>query len=125
MYFAQSLPQEHFLLKLLSLLFIMGILIFIPKIALDQNVNPTCENVVNSTTVSGNITSYTYSLKCDVTPTNSKTPESLYKSTTWYIRFFWGYIFVFLNWYFWLGKIVKKTRTYGKVQKKLKNDKQN
>lgn len=108
LYFANTIDKEHYLLKLLSLFFAVGILIFIPKVALDSRT--TCEPVIANTTIADNTTSYSYTSFCF--DTDETSPASFHGSVVWFYRIFMAYVIVALMYYalMSLGDAIKNKR---------------
>lgn len=124
LYFVLSLPEEHFLLKLLGFFFVIALLIMIPKAVFDIQDQPICEHLLNSTAIIDNTTTYDYELVCSAAPLDvHNTKTTFLKAILWFSRIFWVYIFVYINWWFWLEEVVKKSRFWKKMQqqKKLKH----
>lgn len=96
--FSHTLDESHYLLKLLSLFFALGILIMIPKAALDSR--QLCESVINTTmtNTSTNVTAYTYTTYCHTTSLEDSS-TSFYKSVVWFYRIFMAYVIVALGYY--------------------------
>ena len=95
--------KEHLFLRLLGSFFFVGLLILIPKVALDYNDN--CDFVVNQTNVSGDLTSYKYDYLCE---NNERLTSGIfYKTTLWFVRIFITYVFVYLNYVIWFKKIAQ------------------
>lgn len=93
-FFSSQLEDKHGLLKLLSLFFVLAFLILIPKTLIDNQ--EACEAVVNTTTVNGSVTTYTYSDYC-VTDNNT-TDTTFYKAVLWFYRLFMAYVIIYLGW---------------------------
>lgn len=94
LYLALSLQDDQFLLKLLLLFFVFGIIILIGKAYLDHS--------------SGTLTDM------------NNTGRLFFKTVTWLFVVFITYIFLYANWWFWLGRIVQKSKTWGKLANRLK-----
>ena len=101
--------KEHFLLKLLIGFLFLGLLILIPKVAID---NPdTCEIVINQTAINSSIVNYsveshTYMQYC---VTNTKNTHTIwYKVMMWFLRLFALYIFFYFFYVFYIkSKLIK------------------
>jgi len=93
-FFSSQLEEKHGLLKLLSLFFVLALVILIPKTLIDNQT--ICSAEVNTTTVVGNTTTYTYTDYC-VTDANA-TDTTFYTAVLWFYRLFMAYVFIYLGW---------------------------
>lgn len=92
-YFASSLEQEHFILKLFLIIASFTILIFIAQ----APTNTYCEPLVNESYVNANNkTISNYDIVC-YQPTNSNTDLNFYKAFLWIYRIFWVYVAGYLS----------------------------
>ena len=107
-YIAFQLNQDHSLLQVLLLFMIVGGLILIPKAALD----PECDLVVNGTTEINGTISYQYDTICKTEQFQTNT--IFLKTVFWFQRFFVVYVFIYLNWFWWIKKVLIKYRAIKK-----------
>ena len=92
-YLVSHLQEEHFLLKLLTIFFVLAMALLIPKALMDSNT--ICEPVVNSTNVTGNLTTYTYMDYCY--SSESEAGFTFLKGMMWFYRLFIAYVILFLG----------------------------
>jgi len=85
--------NNHFLLQLLILFFIIAGFILIGKATIDLQDNCAWQ-VANETTV-GNITTYNNDYVCSANTNN--TANIFYKGVTWFARLFATYIFLYIG----------------------------
>ena len=90
MFFAFKLDSEHWFLQLMMVGIALHLTLLIP--ATFVNFNENCTPVVNTSTVSGSTTSYTYTDYCNTKDVTTET--SFYKMYLWVIRVFWIYVIV-------------------------------
>lgn len=124
--------KEHLILRLLGSFFFVGLLILVPKTALDNSEN--CEFVLTKQRESyiygDNFSGYhwdyinppnlnpsddiflfhrnvtnTYDYVCVESEYN--TPFIFYEVVVWFVRIFITYVFVYLFWVFWFKKLAK------------------
>lgn len=103
LYFAFKLTEpEHFGLRFILVAFFIIALPLIPKTALDDRQD--CSYLINSTTVQGNTTKYTYNYQCE--QTDYKTPSTFFKVVVFLTRLFWTYVFIFILWKMFGEKVI-------------------
>jgi len=86
--------SNHFLLQLLVLGFILGTFILIGKATIDAENSEFCSwNVVNSTEVDINTSTYGYDYQCHTN--TSSTGVTFYKMITWFVRVVATYIVLY------------------------------
>lgn len=92
-YFASTLDEKHFFLKLLTVFFGIFGLMFVAKTAVDNNSN--CDIVVRNQTIVGNFTSFEYTRYCetDLHTTDSK----LFWLVGGYFSIFVIYCFIYFS----------------------------
>lgn len=111
LYFAFKLDSVHIFWKTLTAIFLFSLLILIPKALIDQET--TCNYYPANETITGNITLISYSQLC-LTETHN-TSNLLLGIVLWLQRLFFVYIFLYLNYEWWIKKklytigIIKKT----------------
>jgi len=105
LYIVFSLDPEHFLLKLLLILFFLVAIGLIPKALIDEQ--DYCDYVKANQTVAGNVTTYQYARVCTTNSTN--TYDILIEMTTWLWRLVFTYMLIYLTWYYLMktGTIIK------------------
>ena len=95
------LDDEHIFLKILTLFFVFFILVLIPKATLD----PTCDLLLNSSSIVGNLTTYTYDTICLTAET--KTPNIFFESTMAYIKLLFLYLFLYMMYRLMFKKVLQ------------------
>lgn len=105
-----SFDNEHKVIKIGLLLFVMFLLTLIPKVLVDESSR--CQVEINSTTTIGNTTSYTYLSTCN--PDTSNTRTTLFKSVQRVLLLLVTYFFVYIAYTF-LSKTEKFKRVMGKI----------
>ncbi|MBD3253127.1 hypothetical protein GF386_05320 [Candidatus Pacearchaeota archaeon] len=92
LYFAFKLDNDHYVLKVFLIFFVMFLVILIPKTATDYQDN--CDFVIKNTTDNAPRTDYEYSYICS---DNANTTSSTFLSSIyWLQRFFVAYFFTYL-----------------------------
>jgi len=94
-YMIFKFSNEHVLLQFGLAVFIVFLLILLPKTLIDYQ---DCSIVVQNQTEIGNTTSFNYQQFC--VDSDSTTATTLYKSAMWFLRFFVTYMFVYMIWVF-------------------------
>lgn len=95
--------EEHFLLQLLAGFVFVFLLVILAKAAVDsQN---TCDLVVDTETLVGNVTSYTYAYECVENP--NQTAVTFYKLMSRFAIGYCIYIFLYFLYVLWLKKILE------------------
>ena len=84
LYFANNLEEEHAPLRLLVFILAFSLLLFVPKVAVDNEDH--CNLVVANQTVVGNITSFEYTYQC-AQATNNTARLFLRGYTFWLVVF--------------------------------------
>lgn len=107
---AWQLDKRQFILKILTIFFSIFLIIILAKATLD--VNDYCETVINETTVTGNVTSYTYMEECRDRASNINTQNTFYNLSLWFFRVTLLYAFIYG---FWLAGQYFKRLKYGKT----------
>jgi hypothetical protein len=90
-----KLDEKHQVLKVLTIFFTVFIVLYLGRLTLDSN--EVCQPLLSSTVLNANTTTYTYTNTC-MNTTTSTTPNSIYKTTLWYFRVVFVYVFGFLIW---------------------------
>lgn len=93
MYFANSLKEEHKLLKLFIHLMVITFLILVPKVMIDNN--DYCEILANETITQDNVTTFDYTRVCFNNPNSTTT--AFFKGMNWILISFALYIFIYLT----------------------------
>jgi hypothetical protein len=92
--------KEHMFLKIILSLAFVYLILFIPKAAMDMD--KTCDTVIDSVTTVGSSNYYNYQYVCiDNIYTTS---YSFFKAVSLLQKVITYYIFIYIIWYFWLGK---------------------
>ena len=121
-----KLPEQHFIFKLFMMFIVISLLLLIPKVAIDMGNASNCEWVLNSTSTNGtdheeeedtDYSIYIYIELCSTPGNPHNTDEIFFKIVTWFQYAFWLYCFMYANWWFWLGYVIRETKTYKKMQK--------
>lgn len=86
--------RSHWILQVLMLGFIVGVMVLIGKATMDDQDN--CSWLTNSTTVTGNTTSYTHVYTCNDNANN--TARTFYDVTVWILRIVGIYILLYFAW---------------------------
>ena len=90
-----KLDEKHQVLKVLSIFFAVYCVVLLGKFGMDsKNV---CVPLLTSTVLTGNTTTYTYTNTCN-NVTSSPSSLTLYKTSLWYFRIVFIYVFGFLIW---------------------------
>lgn len=84
--------QNHFLLQLIILFFIIGLFALLGKATLDESIN--CEWIVDNSTVNNNVTTYETSYTCSEAQNN--TGLNFYKAIMWMVRILFLYVFLYI-----------------------------
>ena len=92
-FFISQLEEEHGILKLLGLFFVLALLLLFPKTVLDAQT--VCEPVINTTSVNANTTTYTYKDFCFTQEKDTNT--TFFKAILWFYRLFVIYVLVYLG----------------------------
>ena len=100
---AFRLDSEHYFFKVIAIFFSLFVIILIPKAMLDTQ--QTCGIVTNSSTVTDNTTTYTYVEFCSDIET--RTVSTFFGIVVWFMRLFYIYIILYLNYAIWIKKVLK------------------
>lgn len=97
--------KKHFLFKLVTLFFAIGLLLLLPKTAMDYKNH--CEFVVVNVENSAPNDIYTYDYVCSNNP--NTTANTFYNSVLWFTRIFMIYVGLYFAWEVlkWISDIVR------------------
>lgn len=84
--------QNHFILQLILMFFIVGLLALMGKATLDSS--QPCQWLVVNQTVTGDTTTFTNEYVCDEATSN--TGLNFYKAIMWTVRILFTYIFLYI-----------------------------
>jgi len=83
-----SSGDSHYALKVILLGFLLGIILLIGKVAIDNNTN--CSWLVNNSTTVGSTSSYNYVYTCEAN--DSTVANTLYNMSLWVMRLVSAYL---------------------------------
>lgn len=94
LYFAFKLEKKHFILQLTAVVFSVILMFLVSKAALDAQTS--CEPILQNQTVTGNMTSFTYTTFCS--ETNANTGLYSFRTIATFMTIFFIYIFLYIIW---------------------------
>ena len=89
----ENKENNHYILQLVVLGFLLGLFVLIGKTALDEK-NYCAWNVVNSTTTNG-VNLYNYNYMCE--ENTHTTTRSFYNTIIWFVKVVMMYIFLYIT----------------------------
>lgn len=92
LYFAFKLEDNHFIFKLLLIFFFCVSILVMPQAVIKEN----CQVEIANITVTGENSTLEYSTFCIEPQGNA--PTSFLRITTWFLRIFLTYCFIYLAW---------------------------
>lgn len=108
LFMMSRLTEQHLVLQLLVMIFVLSAIMLIPKAAMDAQT--VCEAVVNTSTTSGSTTAYTYQDFCYDRPEG--TAESFLQLTQrmYYLVLAYAFVFFAVTAIAWLYRSAKPPR---------------
>ena len=91
LYLAFKLDDKHWFLQIMMIGIVIHLGLLIPSTFV--TLNEDCYPVVNTSTVAGATTTYTYGEYCNTK--DITTPNSFFTGYMWIIRVFWIYVVIF------------------------------